>query len=473
MKRKLILLGIDGLEPNLVNTFVAQRKLETFSSPSFTVRLASTFPPDSYLAWPSIFTGQDLAHFVNEIMLSDLGTSQLGHRVRDRIAGNTFWDRVGLSGHRVCIINPFLAFPPWEVNGFMISGPVEIKNGISASFPKWVISKYDAPKMGGISEGFSLLPWEHSIFYRNCCSETMELARFTAKVIEHADFDLVFVTFLALDRIEHFFWRFGDPADPDKPFVNPHSESLANFYVLLDRVIGTFLRRFGHEYTIVAFGDHGHGPRPYYLLALNEWLRRKKLLSSGEENIAEKLKEFLTVITLQMLYTSGLDSFAYRIHRKFNPSRFRHENFVLSSGAGTSPLFGFKQYGAFKMPDRMTGEKYQYENVISLLRSYGLLEQACAGRQDYTSSGRLSIPVFKLPDRFGLYHRLYAPLIMKNFTRRLISGGHKDTTAMYVWCNDDTLKQSKSSGSIMDVFSSILNFFGLEPDRNSLWDIDD
>ena len=471
MQKKLILFGIDGLEPSLVNAFVTQKKLKTFSSPSFSVKLRSTFPPDSYLAWPSIFTGQNLTAFIHDIIADDLSPSRLGYYVRDRIAGNTFWDKVGSHRYRVCVINPFLGFPPWKVNGLMISGPVGIENGIPISFPEWVTRRYNVPRMGGILEGFSLLPWEYGAFYRNCCYETKEMSRLTAEVIKDGDFDLVFVTYLTLDRIEHSFWRFADLNDPDKSLLNIYRDSLANFYILLDKTIEIFLKKFGNEYTIAAFGDHGHGPRPYYLLALNELLRRMKMLDVGQERIFRKLKELVTVMAFQILYTSGLDSFAYRICRKLLGSvRFRHKNFSRISGISTSPLFGFKQYGALKMAGGSCREKESYEDVISLLHSYGLLEQTYAGEKESAFSEVSPCAVFKLDDRIGLYHRLYAPLIMKNFTRKLISGGHKDITAMYVWNSNGKLRQSKCSGSIIEIFSSILEFFGLRTIQDShLW----
>jgi predicted AlkP superfamily phosphohydrolase/phosphomutase len=35
--------------------------------------------------------------------------------------GRTFWDKASKCGKKVCILFPFLATPPWNVNGLMMS----------------------------------------------------------------------------------------------------------------------------------------------------------------------------------------------------------------------------------------------------------------------------------------------------------------------------------------------------------------
>ena len=62
-KQKLIVIGIDGLDANLIHQF--RDDLPNFSKlsqKSPLTRMSSVFPPDSPTAWATIFTGLDPAN---------------------------------------------------------------------------------------------------------------------------------------------------------------------------------------------------------------------------------------------------------------------------------------------------------------------------------------------------------------------------------------------------------------------------
>lgn len=66
--------------------------------------------------------------------------------------GRTFWDVIGNAGHKVCVINPIMAYSGWPVNGVMVNCPVFINGMIQASDPG-LLKGIDIPKsMGGMAD---------------------------------------------------------------------------------------------------------------------------------------------------------------------------------------------------------------------------------------------------------------------------------------------------------------------------------
>jgi Uncharacterized conserved protein len=63
--------------------------------------------------------------------------------------------------------------------------------------------------------------------------------------------DLFFISFLTLDRVKHFMWRYQDPNDPTYPGPNPFERSIKDFYVLFDTIIGEYRAIAGQDTRIM------------------------------------------------------------------------------------------------------------------------------------------------------------------------------------------------------------------------------
>ena len=108
------------------------------------------FSPDSIPSWISIFTGLDPSrHGILETI--DYFKKDAKEFAVDTGAfrGMTFWDRAGRAGNKVIVVNPLMAFPPWEVNGIMATGPVFI-SGEAATWPPGLAGSVELPPLGGI-----------------------------------------------------------------------------------------------------------------------------------------------------------------------------------------------------------------------------------------------------------------------------------------------------------------------------------
>ena len=129
--RPLIILGIDALDWGWVDSH--RHQLPNLAGWPVVSPLQSIFPPDSIPAWTTIFTGRGPADhgYLDSIDYLDEAPDTAATTAASALPHNTFWDEASRQGLKVCVVNPFLAYPAWEVNGVMIAGPVFVDGSAS------------------------------------------------------------------------------------------------------------------------------------------------------------------------------------------------------------------------------------------------------------------------------------------------------------------------------------------------------
>src|SRR6266403_2108111 len=58
-KRKLLILGIDGMDPELLQRFMGQGRMPNFAALASFLPLQTSIPPQSPVAWANLITGMD------------------------------------------------------------------------------------------------------------------------------------------------------------------------------------------------------------------------------------------------------------------------------------------------------------------------------------------------------------------------------------------------------------------------------
>ena len=139
-KQRLIILGFDGVEPSLFESWASQNKLphlQSLADTGYYAHLGSTNPPNSPVAWSTFATGTnpgehnifDLIKRDPRTYLPNLATGRTddpefdaqgrlvkppsGISYRD---GRSFWVLAGESGVRSAVLNLPYAFPPDHIN---------------------------------------------------------------------------------------------------------------------------------------------------------------------------------------------------------------------------------------------------------------------------------------------------------------------------------------------------------------------
>ena len=178
--QKLVILGFDGMDPDLVQQWMAKGQLPNFAklaSRGGVFPLATTHSPESPTAWASFATGVNAGkHNIFDFLVRDTNTyfPDLGMVRREppkflfdyipvskpklfsTRGGTSFWVKAGEGGVRSSVLTVPVTFPPEHVpNGELLAGlPLPDIRGTMGTFSYYAtdLSRYEegSTEMGGI-----------------------------------------------------------------------------------------------------------------------------------------------------------------------------------------------------------------------------------------------------------------------------------------------------------------------------------
>lgn len=271
MKERVVIVGLDGASYELIGRLILQNKMTNLASlgaKGIRGPLKSILPPQSVPVWPCFASG------MNPGKLGVYGFFKLerGYDIRPCSShdtrGMTMWDYLSSLGRRTFLVNVPLTYPPYEINGIMISGfPAppgpEGTDGLQC-FPESL-----AAGLREIAPGYKMeaaykrgQPNEDQIL--RMLYDTLEQRR---KVVLHLlkdeSWDLFIAVFSCSDRIQHMFFRHLDPNHPagTEDGRRKYGNAIDEFFEALDDVLGSVLRAVGDSTTTVVLSDHGHSPQ--------------------------------------------------------------------------------------------------------------------------------------------------------------------------------------------------------------------
>ncbi len=463
---RLVVIGIDGMDPLVYERFQSQLPhLRSIAESGHFKHCKSVFPPDSIPAWVTIFTGEHPSRhgWLDNIDYEDMRKGKTAYSVQD-LQGNTFWDELGKKGKRVCVINPLLAYPVWPVNGIMISGPVFI-SGEKQTYPKELGQKYVLPELGGMTD----FPSENQLdsFLEQALQSTEQLAEFGLEILQSEPWDMYFISFFTLDRIQHFMWRFSDPTDPLYPGPSSLDQAVPRAYKCFDEIIGKFLRQMDERTRLLVISDHGHGQRPTMFLNLNEWLRQEGFLKTvqGEKQFSQlkKLVEISKNTSIRLISGSLGERWLYRIGRML-PSKTRKSlkksDYLMdkeNSLAWASEMGGGASVGGIAINPKIPTASQEYKNVVERILTHiegvNRLASEPVIRWVRPREPESCYPdiIFELDPKFAIGRSLFCPLIEKNPRHRVISGGHKNEGVLFCKWPDLNMEID----SVNDIYQAI------------------
>jgi predicted AlkP superfamily phosphohydrolase/phosphomutase len=190
----------------------------------------------------------------------------------------TVWEVLSEAGLKVIVVNVPVTYPPEKVNGIMISGIVGLRN-VSSDYTYPLEINNDLRQLGYVLD----LPVEQSPDIQQVLEMIEKRKKTVIHLINNYDWDLFIVVFLALDRVQHFFWNSMSGSNQDSPNRN----IILRTYEELDNVIQELLSLVGDNTNIFLFSDHGFGSL-HKEIFINNWLRELGLLQQIELKIDSK-----------------------------------------------------------------------------------------------------------------------------------------------------------------------------------------
>jgi len=466
-EHKAIIIGIDSLEPLFVKQLINSDDSKGFSyfyEAGTVLPMRSTFPPDTVLAWPTIYTGLIPQRFRLKPELESIFDLRIASlNIRTELRGKTFWDIASTYDKKVCIINPLFAYPPWQVNGIMVSGPSFGLRGPTLSIPlRDYVKKYRLGTYGRTP----LLLHEYKEVFKEAQKQLLDVFNLTTNLLKEDNYDLVFTADYTLDRIQHFFWRFSDKGDPDNPkLFNLYDDYIKEYYRLLDRLIKYFIEKYGDEYIIIVLGDHGHARRPTKLLSVEKILNPKL----RQFNLHHALRDLMYLIA----YYSRIDVYMYKIIRYMQlrgilgrltlKNNKNKQKFTKTDTAETLKHFGLKEYIGIKINTLNPETRKVLKRVITeVLRRLGIVDFIVEPKEFYgVEDVMYDADLYIKLRNFGNFPERSSFLIIPNFTRHIISGGHSLHTLFMVYSKGKISFRNKEI-RVQDVAPTVLTLLGLE-----------
>lgn len=274
---RLLIIGLDGADYQLTRSLLSEGSmpnLERLISRGCFGKLVSTIPPATPVAWRSLASGVNPGkHGVFGFMHMDREHRRLETTMLHKDRNLKLWHILDEMGWRVGVLNFPYYFPPDEVGSFFVSG-------------------FGAPEDGGFCYPEALkeeLGNEYRVQYRTRADLDPEGFKAEIRDIVHQrleaalglmrnhSLDAVWVTFMALDWVQHHFWE-------DRAVIR-------EFHQLIDEVVGHLLDEPGwQDARILIVSDHGFdavGSEIRLNVALRDWgyLRLRKGVAAARSRV--------------------------------------------------------------------------------------------------------------------------------------------------------------------------------------------
>jgi predicted AlkP superfamily phosphohydrolase/phosphomutase len=285
---KVIVMGLDGMTPELVERWMREGKLPnlaTVAQNGAYGRLLSTIPPSSPQAWSAALTGKNPGKH---------GIFGFTHRGADAYSPclTTSNDREGPDlgqiiahwGQGSGFLFVPLTYPPYPVNGFVVSGmgtpgpkssfayPPELKGELLREFNAEHL--FEPP----------IVDQEPAEYFREIeDSVGKNHAVFEWLQTRFPDLDCYMIVYTAPDRIQHCAWHYMDPGSSGYEAASSAELGLSilRVYQQVDKVVGRMASTLHPDTTLILMSDHGAGPYRKFV-DLNAWLAREGYLAFAE-----------------------------------------------------------------------------------------------------------------------------------------------------------------------------------------------
>lgn len=468
MSKKVLIIGLDGGTWKVFNKLFKDASMpfmDGLIKKSSLGILKSTIPPITPVAWSSFQTGAGpeihgifgFSNFSKKNKKFELINSSL-------IKVPTIWEYLSLQGKKVISINVPVTFPPKPVNGFMITGMftpgVDSEYTYPATLKKEIVAKFgNFPFL----EGMAVYNKDKNISgFVNTCVEMIKKQTDIAKyLMQKNQWDVFMMHYQMTDALQHPLWCFIDETHPQ--YKSDIYNNIKPFYESLDYCITELVNLAKAQGTdhIVFMSDHGFqtNRKTFYI---NNWLFKCGFLKTK----GIFLNSFIKI--LRMLYRKTLLGISKTGLRK------RFKNFEQSFA------IDWERTIAYASANNSYAQIYFGDNIKEADKSK--LIDTLMGIKDTDNGHSFFETYYTKYDLYGAVDIEYMPDLvfvprdgnscLATFDRRLIFKtnkfpydyqiGNHHPDGIFAVLGDGVSMRKELSGSIIDVYPTILFMLGVE-----------
>jgi predicted AlkP superfamily phosphohydrolase/phosphomutase len=273
MNRKIMIIGLDSAPPEIVFDRRAEFPvLRGLIEKGWHGKMRSSDPPITIPAWMVMSTGKDPGR---------LGLYGFRHRTgysydkmwiatSQAVKEKTIWDILGDHGGRCILVSVPPSYPPRSVSGFLISCFITPSQDKEYTYPAELRPEIEA-EFGPYIFDVVFRTEDRDEILKGIYEMTAKRFNVLEYLLQRKPWDLFMFVEIGVDRIQHAFWKYMDPAHHLYQPGHKYESAILDYYRYLDGKIGELLRRAGRETVVLVVSDHG-AKRMKGAFCINDWL---------------------------------------------------------------------------------------------------------------------------------------------------------------------------------------------------------
>jgi predicted AlkP superfamily phosphohydrolase/phosphomutase len=287
MTNKVILIGLDCAEPNLVfKEWVNDLpNIKSVMDAGMHAKMMSTIPPITVPAWTAMMTSRDPGQlgFYGFRNRSGWGYDDLYFANASYVKDKTVWNHLSRNRLRSLLLSVPQTYPPKSLNGVMVSCFLTPDKNGQYTWPDDIKGELNMA-----ADGDYVIDVKD---FRNHDKEwlieqirIMTQRRFKAfrHFLGKKEFDFAMMVEMGVDRMHHVFWRYMDKRHRLYEPGNRYENVIHDYYLELDMEVGRVLNMLDDKSTVIIASDHG-AKNMTGAICINEWLMEKGLLTLKEK----------------------------------------------------------------------------------------------------------------------------------------------------------------------------------------------
>ena len=292
---KIFIAGLDAATWDLLDPWIEQGLLPNLArlvEAGAAGTMESVIPPLTPPAWTSFMTGCNPGkHGIFNFMEPQADSYAMRYANAGSRRAPSLWSVLNQAGLTTGIINVPFTYPPEKLAGFQISG-MDTPSEKSAFVHPPELRRELEEVLGGLDLEIRYLGAMSTDARRDAVLEGMrrldeQWTRVALHALEKRPCDVMMVTFMSIDTVQHYFWHHMDPAHflHDPKLAGRYRDAIQQVYVRLDAALGRIVARLPPDCTVLAVSDHGGGTVSDRVVYLNRYFSQLGLLAFKTEEL--------------------------------------------------------------------------------------------------------------------------------------------------------------------------------------------
>jgi predicted AlkP superfamily phosphohydrolase/phosphomutase len=257
--KKVIIIGVDGGDWNVINKLIEQGKLpnlEKLMKEGSWGNLTSTEPPVSPISWTSIATGKKSEkHGITGFSFRSPGMYEPLMMNSYFLKSKTLWEILNENTKTTNILCWFYCPLPEKMKGFLVPGALCPNYGEKGqkTYPPNIVEEIEYLELPNITTS-----QDHMIEIAENNVNTIK--KNAIHLMKEYNYDFFALVFDDTDFIQHYFWKYWEPEkfkDVSQEDIKKYGEFIPRVYEAVDNSIGQIINNIDENTIIILVSDHG------------------------------------------------------------------------------------------------------------------------------------------------------------------------------------------------------------------------